>query len=84
MTTKKTTDSKLSDLREQVNDQENQPRRKSLRLVGFLGVEGKDTVAFIQEWLPKMLHLEGVILKWSVRTGLCSNAQQMAPDPAPL
>lgn len=57
---KKTTDSELCDLREQLDDQENRARRKNLRLLGFPeGVEGKDTVAFIQEWLPKILDLEG-------------------------
>jgi len=57
---KKTTDGELSDLREQLDDQENQARRKNLRLVGFPErVEGSDTVAFIQAWLAKMLDLEG-------------------------
>lgn len=57
---KKTTDGELSDLWGQLDDQENRARRKNLRLVGFPeGVEGKDTVAFIQEWLPKILELEG-------------------------
>lgn len=61
---KKTTDGELSDLREQLDDQENRARRKNLRLVGFPeGVEGKDTVAFIREWLPKMLDLEGEIFE---------------------
>lgn len=31
-----------------------------MRLTGFPeGVEGKDTGAFIQEWLPKLLDFEG-------------------------
>ncbi|KAM7365206.1 hypothetical protein PAMP_016152 [Pampus punctatissimus] len=55
---KKATDSELKDLREQLDDQENRARRKNLRLVGFPGgVEGKDTVMFVQEWLQKMLDL---------------------------
>jgi len=57
---KKTTDGELSDLRGQLDDQENRARRKNLRLAGFPeGVEGRDAVAFVQEWLPKMLDLDG-------------------------
>lgn len=48
------------ELREPLDNQENRARRKNLRLVSFPeGVEGKDKVAFIQEWLPKILDFEG-------------------------
>ena len=59
---KKTTDGELSDLREHLDYQENRACRKNL--AGFPeGVKGKDTVAFIQEWLPKILDLEGEIFE---------------------
>ena len=55
---KQTTDGEMSDLKEQLDEQENRACRKNLRLV-----ERKDTVAFIQEWLPKMLDLEEEIIE---------------------
>ncbi len=83
MTTKKL--SKLRELKEQLNDQENRASRQNLRLVGFSeGVEGRNTVAFIQEWLPKILDLEGELLKLNVDTSHCNNAKQTAPDPVPM
>ncbi|KAJ8385460.1 hypothetical protein AAFF_G00189120 [Aldrovandia affinis] len=57
---RKATEGELKEMRECLDDQENRARRQNLRLVGFPeGVEGKNAVAFIQEWLPKILGLEG-------------------------
>ncbi len=57
---RKTTEGELNLLRDQLDDQENRAHRKNLRLVGFPErVEGKDAVAFIQEWLPKILDMDG-------------------------
>ncbi|KAK1900354.1 Alpha-tocopherol transfer protein [Dissostichus eleginoides] len=45
-------------LRAQHGDQENRQRRKHLTVDGFPeGVEGKDAVVFLEEWLPSILDL---------------------------
>ena len=56
---KKKTQEEISGLKEHLDDLENRARRQNLRLIGFPeGVEGKNTSAFLQEWLPKILDLE--------------------------
>ena len=56
---KKKTQEEISGLKEHLDDLENRARRQNLRLIGFPeGVEGKNTSAFLQEWLPKILELE--------------------------
>ncbi|KAL3063694.1 hypothetical protein OYC64_000096 [Pagothenia borchgrevinki] len=53
---KKQTEEEVSGLKEKLDDMENRARGQHLRLVGFPeGVEGNNVVAFLQEWLPKML-----------------------------
>lgn len=53
---KKDTNAAIEELRGKLDDMENRARRNNLCLVGFPeGVEDRDGVAFIQEWLPKIL-----------------------------
>lgn len=49
-------DDEIKQLKEEL---ENQSRRQNLRLVGFPeGVEGRNPVDFLKEWLPKILGKE--------------------------
>lgn len=55
---KKETNATIEELRGKLDDMENRARRNNLRLVGFPeGVEGRDGVSFLQEWLPKILKI---------------------------
>ncbi|KAL0197641.1 hypothetical protein M9458_006181, partial [Cirrhinus mrigala] len=46
-------------LKDKVNDLENQSRRNNLGLIGFPeGVEGRDAVSFVEEWLPEIIGMD--------------------------
>lgn len=57
-------DDEIKQLKDKLEELENQSRRQNLRLVGFLeGVEGRNPVDFLKEWLPKILGKEDDIYK---------------------
>ncbi len=52
-------DDEIKQLKDKIDELENQSRRQNLRLVGFPeGVEGRNAVVFLKEWLPKILGQE--------------------------
>lgn len=55
-------DGEIKQLKDKIDELENQSRRQNLRLVGFPeGVEGRNPVDFMKEWLPKILGKEDEI-----------------------
>ncbi|KAJ7993905.1 hypothetical protein DPEC_G00259540 [Dallia pectoralis] len=53
---------KVAELEARLDEYENRQRRKNLRFVGFPeGVEGKDAVGFLENWLPEVLHIQNTL-----------------------
>lgn len=49
-------DDEIKQLKDKIDELENQSRHQNLCLVGFPeGVEGRNTVDFLKEWLPIIL-----------------------------
>lgn len=56
---KSAADDEIKLLKDKIDEIENQSRRQNLRLVGFPeGVESRNAVDFLKEWLPKILDQE--------------------------
>lgn len=56
---KKDAEYEIFTLKDKVDDLENCSRRNNLCLVGFPeGVEGRDTVSFVEEWLSKIIGVD--------------------------
>lgn len=56
---KSAADDEIKLLKDKIDELENQSRRQNLHLVGFPeGVEGRNAVDFLKEWLPKILDQE--------------------------